>query len=222
MLKKLQIPVLFSFLLLCGCQKDKQLGGDAYIRGNLTWQNQYSEGSKVLPVQKGLVYISKSQDADSVNYYYSTKTDSLGYFTFTGLNKDEGYLLFYKDTLQGNPYEVYQTAEPSVRPISLLANISQTNATGLKLLLTDENGGLVGKANVYLYRSKVLADSRDPLASSFQVKSDVNGQALQLRMAPGIWYAYANFQTDSIRLQNMQDYVVTNNNLTLGTIVLKK
>lgn len=221
-MQKLYIILLFSCLaFLSGCVKEAPLGGNSYIYGKLSYQNNLLENSEEQILKNRLVYLSAA-DGDSLNYYYHTLTDSLGYFMFNGLKKGDRYLIFFNDTIKGNRYTAYLTLNPNDHTNILKAAINSKAATGVRLRVTDEESNLLSGVSLYLYRSRVLAESKDPKGSIYQLSSNTNGEALQVNMAIGNWYVYANFQSDSLRLQDIQPFTIEEATLTSKTLVLKK
>ncbi|MEO5911785.1 MAG: hypothetical protein ABIP95_12920 [Pelobium sp.] len=217
----LSIILILSFL---GCSKNENsIGDQSYLYGTLTSENQYlTLEAQASPIKNRLIYISNSP-SDSVNYIYRVSTDSVGQYHFKGLRNDKDYLIFFRDTIKGNFYSVYQTLKPSENPQTLKATIATKDATGAIFKVTDSLGFPVNDAEIYLFRSKVLAEAKNSKGSIYQLKTDVNGEALKTGMNLGEWFTYVTFKVDtSNHLQANQNFVVNKGQLTNSTAVLRK
>ncbi|OAQ41774.1 hypothetical protein A5893_01265 [Pedobacter psychrophilus] len=222
-MKKSILYIILSFALL-GCGKNvNTIGEQAYLYGILTAENQYlTLEAQASPIKNRIVYISSSP-SDSVNYIYRVSTDSVGQYHFKGLRNDKDYLIFFRDTIKGNFYSIYQTLKPSENPQMLKATIATKDATGAIFKVADSLGFPVNDAEIYLFRSKVLAEAKTSKGSVYQLKSDANGEALKTGMSLGEWFTYVTFKIDtSNHLQAIQNLVVNKGQPTNITVVLRK
>jgi hypothetical protein len=218
--------ISYSLLLFVffGCNKnDNSIGDQAYLYGTITSENQLLITEAVArPIKKRSIFIASSP-SDSVNFIYKVTTDSLGQYNFKGLNKGQGYLVFFRDTIRGNYYSVYQTLKPSENSQPLFAKIDTKELTGVKFKVTDSLGFPISDALIYLYRSRIVAEAKNIKGSIYQLKSDSNGEALQTGMNFGEWFIYANFKVDATNnLMALQNLVVNKNQITNSTIVIRK
>lgn len=221
---KFSIILLSSLLCLIftGCSKaDKYpLGFDSYIYGKLYWKNDFLTADNETRVVKNRnIYLSASP-GDSINYLYHTQTDSTGNFLFNGLKDKTEYLVFFKDTIAGNQYVTYNTIMPSGSPQHLNAKIQEKDIDGVLLNIMDSNGEAINAANIYFFRSRLLAESKNTSESIYHIKSNAFGEALKTRLAIGTWYVYANFKSETLDLNAVESFVISKNNLNNLEIVL--
>lgn len=222
----MKFSIILLSTLLCviftGCSKaDKYpLGFDSYIYGKLYWKNDFLTADNETGVVKNRnIYLSASP-GDSINYLYHIKTDSAGNFLFSGLKNKTEYLVFFKDTIAGNQYVTYNTIKPSGSPQNLNAKIQTKDIDGVLMNIVDSNGEAINAANIYFFRSRLLAESKNTSESIYHIKSNTFGEALKTGLAIGTWYVYVNFKSETLDLSAVESFVISKNNLNDMEIML--
>lgn len=222
-MKNSYILLVFLALVIAACNKSElTTGGPDYVYGQVYWQNHLLiNNNPSAPVKQKEIYIA-ALPSDSSNYIYHVKTDNEGRFTFNGLKKNTHYLIFFKDTIQGNTYSFYKEVMPTDKPYSFKASIAPEDASGVLFHVSDiENAPIFG-AKIYLFRSRVLAESEDPTGSLYQIASDSYGQAMKTGLSGGQWYALALFNSDSLKLSALAPFVVEEGRTAAMPLVLQE
>lgn len=222
-MKKIIFAFILVSLLISGCKKvTYSVGDDQQIFGQIfRYNNLLEKGETLKTLNKKVIYISPFP-SDSINYIYSAKSDSLGRFVFSGLKNDKDYLIFIKDSIHGFTYSFYEKLRPSTIGQVLIAKILPQDSEGILLKINDVNGEPVNKAKVYLYKSKLLAESKQVESSIYSIQSDNYGQAIKTGLDETTWYAYVVYDSEGIKMSKIVSFVVQPNSLTQMSITLEQ
>lgn len=195
-----------------GCDKYKDSGddlsGELYFRGRAFVANDRFN-NEIKALSGKTIRVGYAIDS-TINYLFTTTSDSDGYFLFENLKKDQPYIFFgeYEEDgtkLTGRLDTVFSASVDSSRLIFRLSN--QQN--GVIYTVSDVSGGYVNNANVCFFTSGVGANE-DCLNHSYQTTSNTYGKASIFNIPPSTYHVFfkAKFGTLTLKATDV---------ITIGT-----
>ena len=183
--------LITSFLVLTGCSTPKynDLAGNLTITGKAMFFDSLSGSYTPNPLSSLTVYISDS--ADSNNYLYTSKSDLLGNYIFTGFDSLHAYIVHAKIDSNQEFYSGRIFYHTGVIPFlsqggdTLYLTPDQQLQNGLFIEVTDAKGGRLANSLVYVFASSVLAGTQDTAGATFRLKTDSYGRCLELNIGYG-------------------------------------
>jgi hypothetical protein len=214
--------LLIIFFCTCNKKKDVQgdLVGDEYIRGRLFLFDTLTRSDFGTFLPEKTVYIRYSDSKDTLNYLFSTKTDKDGYFTFSNLNKDKSYKVYYEEKINNVSYSAERVSLPPIDSLHLNAFIS-TKQNGVIYTIEDSSGGRISKATVCIYSNVSLFKPGSCDASNYTLSMDSNGHAFKFNIPKGTYYATVS-TTINNAVMFANDTITIGDSITFKTLRLQK
>ncbi len=208
----ISIVVLLVLFIYSSCTKFENFNNDADGKNHIRGRVFYSDSIKGDGTFNYLpnVTLKISSSSDTINYIYSVRTDSFGYFLFPFVNSGDFYIS--ADTvINGVQVSCKQpvTIKNSIDTLSV--KLSHSNKqNGIVYTVTDINGGLINSCSVCLFSSKVLfyADSTCN-GSTYTNSTNLNGRVSFLNVSPGNYYVKFISVNPSIKLKGVDTTLYT-------------
>ncbi|MFB6457043.1 hypothetical protein ACE38W_17360 [Chitinophaga sp. Hz27] len=165
--------ILFAF---SSCYKLKgDLSGQSYIRGRLFLTDTITRHAIDSSLGKKTVIISYNNN-DTLNYLLSTVTDNDGYFLFQNLQAGQTYRVYYEETVNGLTYTAQRIITAPQDTLILSASPALKKQTGLRVTITDGNGGYIAKVPICIFSSPVGGFNNNSCdGSSYSMTTNASG-----------------------------------------------
>lgn len=203
------IYIFFAILIFFSCHKSSNdFKGNGTLRGRLSYLNKFNGQSIAKPLAGKKVKLAY-YPSDTLNFLYSTVTDSAGYFSFTRVDERKEYDIFFQDSVESMPYVAFVTRRPNNDTITLLATTDMTVQNGLFVQVEDNNGQKLGPVGICVFNNQTLAEADTCNGSIFKMNADMNGQAVRYNVASGTYYFRARVKIGKIIFSGMTSASVT-------------
>jgi len=203
----------FVLLLIMACKKgiehDKQ-----YIRGRIFIQDTITSNKGIVSIDKKLkVLLSKA--GDTLNYMYSTYTDSEGYFTFDLLSDDNtAYIVSATDTITSNNVKYFYHGKETVsrgdKEAKVILQLDQSAQNGFILYLKDPLNEKLPNVRLFVFNNSTLATSNDTASAIIKLWSNNNGQVFQFNLSAGDYFMNAEKISDTVMYQRIGKKITIN------------
>jgi hypothetical protein len=163
--------------------------GDEYIAGQLRLRLPDDSDPLGAPLPGARINLYDAADPDTVNYLFSTTTDTEGFFTFTVLTSGTEYVLRYRDSIDNTLYAA--TSAPSLvgtDSLALIATLATNRQTGIQLRVLGPSGRPATGVKSCFYRDTTIAnavDSSSCVGADFVLTSGAGGKVADYGMPAG-------------------------------------
>jgi len=211
------------------CKKNQttfhDLSGDSIIRGVVVLYDTLTAPFVYYGVHPIMVFLRYT--GDSTSYLYSTTSNSLGQFTFNGIDPSRAYVVYARmDSVQLHFYgEIDYAANMPAKYASdtLALYPAQNNQNAIFYHLQDSSGGPLAGCSLYIFSSRQLWANNDSVGAVYTLRSDAYGRALQINVNPGEYYVrakgiFAGTTLDSIDSVHVNVNGIQTRYLTLQTV----
>ena len=200
--------IIASTLISCGKGVEKN---SLFIRGRLFLTDTITQDliSKSLSNKKiTLAY----DNNDSLNYLYSTKTDSAGYFIFNlPDDKSSSYIIRFEDSINSYIYSGKMKANKGDDNVVLVATLDTLKQNGFVVHLKDVLSGSIPNATILLFNSEVLANTNDPAGALQILTSNIYGKSFKINLPVGTYFLNAKKQAGPVTLQILKKKIIISN-----------
>lgn len=187
-----------AILILFSCHKSQNdFTGNGSLRGRLSYLNKFNGQTVAIPLAGKTVKLAYAP-SDTLNYLYSTVTDSAGYFSFIRVDEGKQYDIFFQDSVSGIPYAAFVTRQPTNDTVTLLATNDMTVQNGIYVQVLDNNNQKFGPVNICVFNNQTLAEADTCNGSIFKIVTDMNGQGVYYNLAAGTYYLRARLKVGKI------------------------
>lgn len=221
--------IIFVFFILLqissACNKaddhevQEDFKGTGRLRGRLSYYNPYSADATVKPLAGKPVKLAY-HPSDTLNFLYDVITDKDGYFSFSRVDKEREYDLFFKDSINNINYAAFAKRKPDNDTINILATPELNRQNGFYLHVKDSNGDVVPGVNVCVFNSALSAGADTCLGSLFPAKIDIAGNLMQFNVMQGKYYFRIQTQIGSNTLKGLESVYVAATGITEKTMFL--
>jgi hypothetical protein len=186
---------------------------DTYVRGRLFLTDTIFQNSIELPLPNQLIKLATS---DTLNFLYSSQTDSAGYFVFQKLQRNDVVALRYSNTINGVAYfadtlvqmQILDLGSKNAQNLKVTATVDQIHQNGFYIYSKDSLGGIIPGAVISIYSSAVLANLNDPAGAYKTVSSDNRGVAYCLNLPHGTYYLNASITVAGKKFQRIKKMII--------------
>ena len=222
------ISILFAIFYMSCKKQGNQLNNDnlqggGSIAGRLGYIDLYNGDSSIKYLGNKKVKIA-FYPSDTLNYLYSTTTDSDGYFSFTNVANRE-YDIFFEDSINNILYTAIVKDSTRNNKVSLLAYPNTKRQNGVYLTTKDNLGGILTNTNVVLYSNKILYNddsiNNTTQNKSFSITTNPNGAGIKYNIPKGKYYCKALYTLSSVSLVGYGEINVDNNGISQLPITLQ-
>jgi hypothetical protein len=161
-------------LLVVGCQITKLESNQSYIRGRLFLNDSIFQKSKNIPLANKIIQLGTG--TDTVNFLYSTKTDSTGYFVFQLVDKLSDARLRYEETIGRVIYTANLKVTDNQNAL-LTATFNTKKQNGFYIYCRDKDGGYIPTTSIAIYNSSLLSKLNKASGAYQQITSNADGLA---------------------------------------------
>lgn len=190
---RLLIAVLCMHLFYYSCKKPdfNDVGGTTTLSGVVLLRDNYASTGRYTPVANLTVYLRNQGDMNA--YLYSTKTDSQGQFSFSGVDSTRSYRIDATHELD----QVKYTGSAEIGPNSnrfkerrdtLLLTINENLQNGVHITVKDYLGGAVPNATVWVFSSPAGFAADTSANATFTLQTDAFGVVNKYQLASGDYY----------------------------------
>lgn len=211
--------LLLVFFAFNSCNKNNvkgDLSGKEYIRGRLFLTDTLTQHVIGTPLANKTLTISYADNADTLNYLFSIKTDDQGYFVFQNLKPDKLYRIFYEEEINGIYYSGRVNSNASVDSLRLTASLALKKQNGIYYSVTDPSGGPVKGAKLCVFANTSAYQSGNCDLANYPLTSNEAGQAFKIDVLKGTYFVLGSFTI------NNTNYTFKDTIQVADTIVFKK
>ena len=204
-----KILTIVLILLLSACRKDftDDVKGSETISGRLMAKNLFAYDNILHPLGNRMIKIAYSP-SDTLNYIYSMKTDTDGYFRFNRLDEDKKYDIFFEDSVFGRRYLAFDSLYPPNDTLALIAYPDTTRQNIIEII-TEDSSGYPTSASICIFSSKVAFNASDSCTGSMQqFSSDSLGRRIIYNLIPGEYYIRAISRTGNYKYKGEATLIV--------------
>lgn len=228
-MKRYTALVALMLIAFSGCDKYENtkddLSGDLYLRGRAFVVDNVQKNGAVRHLSGKTIFIGYSSD-NTVNYLFTTRADSLGYFLFENLKPDVSYNVFAEYEENGIKYfgMFDTTLKESLNSSRLFTEVSDRNQNGIIYTVTDAQGGLVKNAQLCLFSFFEAANDSNCVGSTYQLTTNEFGKAGVFNIPSVIYHSYckASFNNTNFKGQDLMTAPLGSNQIYRDTIIVKK
>ncbi len=182
--------ILFCAIAAIACTK-KEREEDLYIRGRLFLTDTIILNKTDSPLAGKKVLLSED-NGDTLNYLYSTTTDTDGYFIFDLINDGKNnFVVRFEESINGNIYTGKVNTAKGQTNVLMPARLNTIKQNGFYGRTKDILGGGMPNTTVSIYNSLVLANLNINSGAVETLTTDNTGRFYKTRIAPGTYYLRA-------------------------------
>lgn len=219
--KVISIVLLFQ----CACKKTgfNDLAGTEKINGVALLHDSYSSSNAFIRLKGITVYLRSAANPNA--YLYTVRTDNLGQFSFTGIDKTASYLIdasYDSAQVRYTGKRNYDTPNTftSLRD-TLLLDVDPQFQNGIHLVVKDYLGGTVPNGTVWVFNSAALFVADTSSGAAFAMQPDIYGIANKYSVATGNYFFRVKTRSGNVELVDEQKAIIDNFGIKQVTMTVR-